>query len=75
MTIFSPTMSSPVNSHSDSDHKPKAFDQEPHPPIPSGLPPMATIQDDDELLLARIGYKQVCTYAPDKNHPETSVTN
>jgi hypothetical protein len=24
-------------------------------------PSMATIQDDDELLLARIGYKQVCT--------------
>jgi hypothetical protein len=24
-------------------------------------PNMATIQDDDELLLARIGYKQVCT--------------
>lgn len=24
-------------------------------------PAMATIQDDDELLLARIGYKQVCT--------------
>jgi hypothetical protein len=22
--------------------------------------PMATIHDDDELLLARIGYKQVC---------------
>ncbi|KAJ5552129.1 hypothetical protein N7494_001507 [Penicillium frequentans] len=26
--------------------------------IPSGHPSMATIQDDDELLLARIGYKQ-----------------
>ena len=23
-------------------------------------PPMATIKDDDERLLARIGYKQVC---------------
>lgn len=23
------------------------------------VPPMATIRDDDELLLARIGYKQV----------------
>lgn len=26
---------------------------------PSQPPAMATIQDDDELLLARIGYKQV----------------
>lgn len=26
------------------------------------LPPMATIHDDDELLLARIGYKQVKLY-------------
>lgn len=26
-----------------------------------GGPPMATIHDDDELLLARIGYKQVHT--------------
>lgn len=25
----------------------------------AGAPPMATIQDDDERLLARIGYKQV----------------
>jgi hypothetical protein len=28
-------------------------------PPPPVSPPMATIQDDDELLLARIGYKQV----------------
>lgn len=26
----------------------------------SSAPAMATIQDDDERLLARIGYKQVC---------------
>lgn len=26
-------------------------------------PPMATIQDDDERLLARIGYKQVYLYS------------
>jgi hypothetical protein len=30
-------------------------------------PGMATIQDDDERLLARIGYKQVC-----RGHPPTS---
>lgn len=33
---------------------------------PAQLPhhPMATIQDDDERLLARIGYKQVCPHFP-----------
>jgi hypothetical protein len=43
----------------DPDRKPRG-DQIQDPvsisPVP---PPMATIQDDDELLLARIGYKQV----------------
>lgn len=41
----------------DPDRKPKGDRiQDPTPPA---LPPMATIQDYDELLLARIGYKQV----------------
>lgn len=40
----------------DSDRKSKA-DQTEQPAHPT----MATIQDDDELLLARIGYKQVDT--------------
>lgn len=34
---------------------------QPHSKIPHITSSMATIQDDDELLLARIGYKQVCT--------------
>lgn len=40
----------------DSDRKSKS-DQTEQPAQPT----MATIQDDDELLLARIGYKQVDT--------------
>jgi hypothetical protein len=46
-------MSKPLNT----DRKPKSRQLgDPPPPV---SPPMATIQDDDELLLARIGYKQV----------------
>lgn len=45
----------------DADHKPPGVRIE-RPVLESeSAPNMATIQDDDELLLARIGYKQVCT--------------
>lgn len=40
-------------------------------PIPSG--PMATIQDDDELLLARIGYRQVRPSCPYRTWMANSV--
>lgn len=36
---------------------PSTKQEEPDNPLP--ITPMATIHDDDELLLARIGYKQV----------------
>jgi uncharacterized transporter YbjL len=43
----------------DPDHKPK---REKTKGVQTSATPMATIHDDDELLLARIGYKQV--FAP-----------
>lgn len=46
-------MSKPLNP--DRKQKGHSLGDPPHPLSP----PMATMQDDDELLLARIGYKQV----------------
>jgi hypothetical protein len=37
--------------------------------------PMATIHDDDELLLARIGYKQVCPAIIDCGAPSDNDLN
>lgn len=50
-------MMAPAAKPLDPDFKPEgnSLQDDPHP----FSPPMATIQDDDELLLERIGYKQV----------------
>jgi hypothetical protein len=50
-------MMDPTAKPLDLDRKPKSSSL--GDTIPPVSPPMATIKDDDELLLARIGYKQV----------------